>query len=208
MNAGKEFWDSKWQASNTPWDHGTPAPALVALLAAGRIPTGRVLVPGCGGGYDVLALASADRVAYGVDISPTAVAACLEKHAGSIPPTARFVCADFFAFTEHDLDASQPADAVPQFDAMYDYTFLCALPPSLRGAWAARVAQVVRPGGTLVTLMYPLVDKDQDDGPPYPQSVDGYRALLLDNFEEVEVRECESFESRAGKEKIGVWKRK
>ena len=46
------------------------------------------------------------------------------------------LCADFFAF-----------DAEGGFDFIFDYTFFCALPPSMRGAWGKRTAELLKPGG-------------------------------------------------------------
>ncbi|KAI9159353.1 hypothetical protein H9P43_008693 [Blastocladiella emersonii ATCC 22665] len=201
----KEPWEMMYQEGVTPWDKGVPAPALAKLIQEGRIPEGRICVPGCGRGCDVYALATPTRQAVGVDISPSAVADCIKMNEEENNPHALFLCVDFFKFTEADLDPAKPA-VTPQFDALYDYTFLCALPPSMRDDWASRVADIVRPGGTLVTLMFPL--DDHEDGPPFAQSVDGYRALLAEKFDEVEIADCESFPTRAGKEKIGVWKRK
>ncbi|KNE63411.1 hypothetical protein AMAG_08543 [Allomyces macrogynus ATCC 38327] len=209
---GENAWEQMWQEGATPWDKGTASPALVKLINEDRIPEGRVLVPGCGGGYDLVALASPTRFAVGVDISPTAVAKVretLSKH--QVPGNqAAVIAADFFTFTESDLPAhattSADGTATPQFDAIFDYTFKCALPPAWRPRWAARMAELVRPGGTLVTLMYPL--GDHLDGPPFAVTPDGYRELLCDAFDEIEVSDCESFPARVGREKLGVWKRK
>lgn len=44
---------------------GYSSPALLKLIAEGKIPNGRALVPGCGRGYDVVALASQKRIATG-----------------------------------------------------------------------------------------------------------------------------------------------
>lgn len=54
---------------------------------------------------------------------------------------------DFFKST-----ALAPAS----FAFAYDYTFLCALPPSMHLDWAARYAELMQPGGALVTLMFPI----------------------------------------------------
>jgi Thiopurine S-methyltransferase (TPMT) len=45
---------------------GNSSPALLKLIAEGKIPNGRALIPGCGRGYDVLALASENRIATGI----------------------------------------------------------------------------------------------------------------------------------------------
>jgi methyl halide transferase len=44
---------------------GNSSPALLKLIAEGKIPNGRALIPGCGRGYDVVALASENRIATG-----------------------------------------------------------------------------------------------------------------------------------------------
>ena len=68
-------WDTLWEQQLTPWDRNQPNPALVETLETkgyltespfkqveGRRVRKKVLVPGCGGGYDVLLFAS-----YGFD---------------------------------------------------------------------------------------------------------------------------------------------
>lgn len=35
----------------------------------------------------------------------------------------------------------------------------CALPPSLRERWAAKMKELLRPGGLLLTLIFPICDK-------------------------------------------------
>jgi methyl halide transferase len=72
------------------------------------------------------------------------------------------------------------------FDFIFDYTFFCALPPSLRPAWGARIAELLTPGtGLLLTFIYPIQETASGDdegdsiqGPPYPVTVDGYRRVL------------------------------
>lgn len=41
--------------------------------------------------------------------------------------------------------------------------------PSMRQTWAANWARLVRPGGTLVTLIFPVVPEGSiQEGPPFP----------------------------------------
>lgn len=59
----KIAWDSLWKDNITPWDLGRPTPALLSELQSNfkelslNRPTVRVLVPGCGAGYDLISLA-------------------------------------------------------------------------------------------------------------------------------------------------------
>lgn len=65
------FWEKRYQAQQTPWDfHGVPAAFKIFLS---RSKPSRVLVPGCGSGYEVKAFLDHGWDAYGIDFSPTAV---------------------------------------------------------------------------------------------------------------------------------------
>ncbi|GJN00890.1 hypothetical protein PR202_ga18113 [Eleusine coracana subsp. coracana] len=68
-----DAWQKSWEAGLTPWDLGKPTPIIEHLVASGTLPKGRALVPGCGMGYDVVALASPERFVVGLDISDAAV---------------------------------------------------------------------------------------------------------------------------------------
>ncbi|KAG8061753.1 hypothetical protein GUJ93_ZPchr0003g16717 [Zizania palustris] len=69
-------WSRCWEEGVTPWDLGQPTPAVVRLVQSGTLPAGdatTVLVPGCGTGYDVVALSSPGRFVVGLDICETAI---------------------------------------------------------------------------------------------------------------------------------------
>ncbi|ORZ17892.1 S-adenosyl-L-methionine-dependent methyltransferase [Absidia repens] len=157
-------WEGKWDKRDTQWDHGESSPALVKLLqdedTKDLIPLEGVgLVPGCGAGYDVQTLATVRRHMIGLDISKTAVDICNKTHPDASASNYEFVLCDFFKYPP-------PAGG---YILGYDYTMLCALPPILREDWAARYAEIIKPGGVLICLMFPLVEKE--GGPPYALTV-------------------------------------
>ncbi|MGH8668931.1 MAG: SAM-dependent methyltransferase, partial [Burkholderiales bacterium] len=104
------------------------------------------------------------------------------------------VKADFFSF-----------EAAP-FDLVYERAFVCALPRRLWPQWAARVAELLVPGGVLAGFFY--LD-DNERGPPFgtsPQQL----ADLLPGFVMQESRaipEGESTPVFKGKEVWQVWAR-
>jgi SAM-dependent methyltransferase len=165
------YWRERWEQGRTPWDCGCAHPLLVHL--APRLPAGRALVPGCGSGYDVIALAKEgpSRRVVGLDLSTLACkrGEALRDEAGLSPEQVQFIEDDFFTF-----------DAGESFNLVYDYTFFCALPPSMRGQWADRMAQLVKPGGTLFTLMFPVRDSGTgaEGGPPFSVSQEAYASVL------------------------------
>ncbi len=152
--AQPEFWNTRYAAGRTPWDFGGVPAALGEFLVrhpgAGR----RVLVPGCGSGYEVAALHAAGWEPTAIDFSPSAVA---RAHATLGPAhAARVVLGDFFA---HDF-------AKAPFDFIYERTFLCALPPRLRADYARRIAALLAPGGQLAGFFF-FTETPPDDGPPF-----------------------------------------
>lgn len=150
-------WSQLWDKGDfLPWDRGAPNPALIDLLS-GRdgktIPdamtyhvTGghgrrkRVLVPGCGRGYDVLLFASFGFDAYGLEISERAVEKCRQEQErnGHKYPVAHsdgagrteFLVGDFFR------DAWIHETGIDAFDVIYDYT----VKTCLKGAESLLVA--------------------------------------------------------------------
>ncbi|KAJ3334157.1 hypothetical protein HDU76_008619 [Blyttiomyces sp. JEL0837] len=179
-------WEKAWQENRTQWDNGKPHGALLSVLKAYEkdlfksSPT-RVLVPGCGRGYDVIHFSNVrpDVIATGLDIAETGVKAAKE-YADSVkadPERARFEVQNFFELT-----------SVEGYHIIYDITFLCALNPILRPSWGKKMAELVIPGGYLIALMFPLRPAD-NEGPPFALSVEVYHELLDANFEEVFIRD-------------------
>jgi methyl halide transferase len=150
----------------------------------------------------------------GLEIAPGAVDAARENlmslPEGERPPegSAEFQMTNFF---------DMPTQAIEdKFDFIYDYTFLCALNPSIRDMWAAKMAALVRPGGLLLTLIYPI-SEDKEDGPPFRVTLEIVRNLLVTaGFEQIQL-ELLPFElCHPGREGvtgpyasgIGRWRRK
>ncbi|XP_016721349.1 thiocyanate methyltransferase 1 isoform X2 [Gossypium hirsutum] len=113
-------WEESWKQGVTPWDLGRPTPVILHLHHSGSLPMGRVLVPGCGTGYDVVAMACPGRYVVGLDISEEAIKKA-KQMSSSLPN------ADNFTFIEADFFSWRPTDL---FDLIFDYTrnlqvFLC-----------------------------------------------------------------------------------
>ena len=57
--------------------------------------------------------------------------------------------------------------------------FLCALQPHDRKAWAQRYKTLIKPGGQLATLIFPVdASRNKDEGPPFPVTPELYTELL------------------------------
>ena len=203
-------WEGMWSrglARGQAFDANQAEPALVGLMERHTLPTGRALVPGCGRGYSVVQLASPERTALGLDIAPTGVAAARELIAemvggSELEPQVDVQEADFFSA---DL-----ATKLGQFEVVYDCTFLCAIQPDMRKAWAEQMSKLLSPEGELITLIFPNGPLGST-GPPFTINEELVRSLLNPHgFTAVEVTEVPANQlarGRTGSEVIAIWKR-
>lgn len=170
-------WSQLWDKGDfLPWDRGAPNPALIDLLSgregnaltdamlyhgtSGHRRRKRVLVPGCGRGYDVLLFASFGFDAYGLEISDAAVEKCRQEqqrnghkypvsHSEGAGKT-EFLVGDFFrdAWIQETVDA---------FDVIYDYT----VKTFLKGARSLLVADGQGSFFRRYTLPYDLLGRPE-----------------------------------------------
>ncbi|TVY49583.1 putative thiol methyltransferase [Lachnellula occidentalis] len=192
-------WDELWREDFHPWDNGTPNPAFIEVLTEHRNlfedpPEGRkrkALVPGCGRGYDVLLLAAHGYDAYGLEISAKALENAKrvegEKSGEDIYKTKEgvergkvtWLAGDFF---KGDFQKDVEGET---FDLIYDYTFLSALPPSMRPAWSKRMTELLAPKGRLVCLEWPTDKPSSEGGPPWSLPSKVYKCHLQHPGEEL-----------------------
>jgi SAM-dependent methyltransferase len=187
---GAAFWDERFQQAFMPWDRaGIPA-ALRDFVRNASAPM-RTLIPGCGVGHEVALLAESGWDVTAIDFSPAAVQAA-RQNLGKW--SERVVEADFFTFTP-----TQPLDLI------YERAFLCALPPAMRAAIAARWAELLPAGALLAGYFF--IDTTRG-GPPFGIDTDQLKALLEKNFVCVEDQPVsDSIVVFAGNERWQVWRR-
>ena len=166
----REFWEKRFTEGNMPWDRGEASPQLGAWLAAGALKPCRILVPGCGSGYEVAALAAAGFEVTALDYAPVAIERTRKLlEAGKLK--AELVEADALAW--------QPARA---FHAIYEQTCLCALYPDQWRAYADQVHRWLAPAGRLyalfVQMLRPGAAEGAIQGPPYHCDINAMRALF------------------------------
>lgn len=157
-------WEEHYQQGHTPWDKGAPAPPLLDFLRTEPF-DGDILVPGCGMGHDVRAIAAAAPKARltGLDIAPTAI----DRARGfALAGQERYVLGDLF-----DLEPKLRG----AFDWVWEHTCYCAIPPEKRENYLEAVAAALRPGGRLLGVFYldPYDDEHQPDNgrPPFGTSL-------------------------------------
>ncbi len=192
-------WESCYRAGDTPWDKGAAAPPLLEWLEtpAHRF-HGEVLVPGCGLGHDVRALAATGQAesVCGLDVSPAALA-----------QVRRFPAAGNESYVEADLFAL-PEEWRGRFDWVFEHTCFCAIDPARRADYVRAVAEALRPGGRLLAIFYlrPWSGgeaRPPGGGPPFGVEVSELDALFAGAFELVEESvPTRAFAGREGRELV------
>jgi methyl halide transferase len=143
-------WEQRYRDGTTRWERGGLNPAYLAWRASGLLSPCRILIPGAGRSPEPEAMA---RDMFSVTVVDAAQSAIdfqrprLEVLGGEV--------------LQGDLLAWQPERP---FDAIYDQTCLCALPPAIWTQYAARQAEWVLPGGALFAL---FMQTGQEGGPPF-----------------------------------------
>ena len=163
-------WESRYRTGDMPWEKGAAHPALVAFLKMNPV-HGRVLVPGCGLGHDVRALAATADEVVGLDISPSAVT---QARAHPAVGGERYVRGDLFAL---------PPAMRGAFDVIFEHTCFCAIDPAQRADYVSALASALVPHGHLLAVFYldPGLDPG-DSGPPFGVTRDGLDALFGPRF--------------------------
>jgi len=194
-------WENCYRTGETPWDKGAAAPPLMELIdrhGPGLWGNGPVLVPGCGLGHDVRALAALGVPVLGLDIAETAV-----ERARSLPAAGAesYEAGDF-------LDPAWSAGR--RFSAVFEHTCFCAIDPSLRGNYAEAVAAALEPGGVFAGVFYlqPHDPGEDESGPPFGVSIAEIDALFSRSFERIDAWVPQSaYPGREGREWVAVFRK-
>jgi SAM-dependent methyltransferase len=183
-----DFWETRYRDQVTPWDAGRIGQRFQHYTRAMK-PGARVLIPGCGSGYEAHFLAEAGFDVLAIDFSPAAVEVA-RKNLGPFADRVRL--ADFFAF-----------DAGPRFDVVFERAFLCALPRRMWAAYATRVPELLTPEGVIAGYWF---FDDNPKGPPFGTSEAELQDLLGGRFTRIaDEPVTDSIPVFRGRERWQVW---
>ncbi len=185
-------WEGRYQQKDTPWNKGFAAPPLVEWLESNHL-SGKVLVPGCGTGYDVREIArSGVEIVIGLDLAPSAI-----NFADSQPRVGseRYRLANFLTL---------PPELVGAFDWTFEHTCFCAIDPGLRSTYVRSTAAALKPGGHVLAIFY-LDVGERDGGPPFGTTREELDDLFGPLFKTIsETVPTRAYEGREGCELIRV----
>ncbi len=156
-------WEDRYQQGQTGWDRGISSENLAFWLDQRLLTKCRVLIPGCGNGYEVQTLAEMGFEVTAIDIAPTAIQnlqAALDK----VNLKATLIEGDFFSW--------QPET---RFDSIYEQTSLCALPPDLWQAYENQLNSWLKPAGKLFAQ---FMQTGTQGGPPYHCEINAMKEIF------------------------------
>ena len=150
------FWDQLYMTGSTGWDLKSANPVFAELLEDENfIKPGKLLITGCGKGYDAVAAAKSGFEVIAVDFSHAALEYARDL-AESESVRIKFLEEDIFTLGNELLES---------FDAVYEYTTYCAISPARRKEFAQKISSLIKPGGKLLALIFPV--DEREGGPPY-----------------------------------------
>ncbi len=200
---GMTDWEERYRTGETPWDKGAPHPVLGHGVAPGWW-RGRVLVPGCGFGFDAAAIAESPAVTMvtGLDVAASAVAGAQDRWKGI--SKVEFVTGDWFA---------PPAEWAAAFDRVWEHTCFCAIEPDRRADYVRAAATVLRPGGEFIACFYltPWDSPDEEGwpGPPFGTTLAELDDRFDPHFELIEEgRPPVTYPGREGREWLRRYQRR
>ena len=190
-----EDWQRHYEENDLGWDLGQVAPPFVKLWQEEKLPLGKVLVPGCGRGHEVVFLAENGFDVTAIDFSSGAVT-YLKNALKKRNLEGRILHQDFFS-----LDESHEG----VYDLVLEQTFFCAISPKQRRDYVLNVSRILKPGGILVGLFY---HTDEQGGPPYNTTREDIEMHFSKKFEIQEFDKTSlSAEQRKDKEWLGILKK-
>ena len=190
-------WDARYVAGDTPWDKGGAHPALRDWIKK-RPLLGSVLVPGCGAGHDVRAIAAQESASVlGLDISRSAL-----RLAES------FMKIGSETYLEGDF---LTGEAVPSdsFDAIFEHTCFCAIPPERRRDYAMASHSALKTGGLLLAVFFTNPENTDPNSPPFRCDSAEIRTLFEGGFDfREDTTSAPTFPERLGRETLCLLRKK
>jgi methyl halide transferase len=199
-----EYWSERYNSNTYNWDLRKETQVFVALREKNLLdkPTSsnplKVVIPGCGFGYDAIGFAKAGYDVTAVDFAPEALDV-LASNALNEGVEVSLLCRDIF-----DLGKLYPQE----FDIAVEYTCYCAINPTRRDEYVSMLASITKRGGVLAGLFFPF-ENTPHISPPFSVQLDE----ITSRFEQAEFslihneEPSESHPARAGRERLLLFKR-
>ena len=190
----EHYWNNRYATNATGWDVSIISTPLREYFDQLQDKDMAILIPGCGNAYEAeYLLQNGFTNVTVVDIAKHAVQLISERLNAYLGKQLKVVHGDFFKLEQ-------------QFDLIVEQTFFCALDPSLRKAYAAKMHDLLKTGGKLAGVLF---NREFEGGPPFGGTCEEYSALFTPLFEIKEMSPCRnSIVPRAGTELFVILRKK
>jgi SAM-dependent methyltransferase len=158
---------------------------------------GKILIAGCGKGYDAVLASKKGFDVYAADFSLEAIK--LAKNlAEKEKVKVNLLHEDIFK-----LDSVYKNS----FDYVYDYVTYCSVIPERRKEYAEKIAGLLKHGGKLITLLFPV--ENREGGPPYAVNVQEFYDLFSEHLQlKFSSKKINSIKPRRGREVLQIYLKK
>ena len=192
------FWDDKYINNEAHWDMRTPTPVFESLMDSGEfMHPGKILIAGCGKGYDAVLAAKKGYDVYAVDFSIEAIKLAREL-AAKENVKVNLIHEDIFKLGSVYKGF---------FDYVYDYVTYCAIVPERRKKYAEITGTFLKQDGKLIALLFPV--EDRRGGPPYAVDVKEFYELFSEHLKlKFSSKKINSIHPRQGREVLQVYIKK
>ena len=190
-----QIWEAKYLEDSLGWDLGGPTPIFCQISE--EISPGEICIVGCGLGHDAIMFAKKGFHVTAVDFAPSAIKAVNEL-ATKANVKIDTIQIDLFSM-------------LPEYNNTFDYvieqTCFCAIPLIQREDYAHVVQSILKPGGQLIGLWFPLDKTIEEGGPPWATSLEEVKSLFNSGWEiEKEEWPTLSISPRKDREKLIIFK--
>ena len=191
-----QFWEDIYLENDTGWDLKGVTPFFDSI--SNELIQGKVCILGCGRGYDAIMFAKKGFDVTAVDFALTPISE-LNKLAIQKSVTITTIKDDIFSLVEKFPDT---------FDYVIEQTCFCAIHPNRRKEYEILVRTILKLGGKLVGLWFPLDKSQEEGGPPFGTTIDEVKSIFNSGWKiEKENFPSQSVEPRKGREKLIIFKK-
>ena len=191
-----QFWEDIYFDDDAGWDLSGVTPVFKSI--AQDLNPGELCIVGCGRGYDAIMFSKRGFDVTAVDFAPSPIRS-VKNMAIESSLNINILQEDIFSLS-------------PKYDKKFDYvieqTCFCAIRPERRLEYEKLVHAILKPGGELIGLWFPLDKTLEDGGPPWGTSILEIKSIFNDGWK-IEWEEFQdiSVDSRQGREKLIIFRK-
>lgn len=190
-----QFWEDIYLKNDTGWDLGKPTPVFKDI--SNKIKIGKVVIIGCGRGYDAVMFAKKGFEVTAVDFSPSAIN-FLDNLSKEQNVKVNTILEDIFTIKKKFKN---------YFDYIIEQTCFCAIDIKRRLEYEKLVRSILKENGKLIGLWYPIGKTISEGGPPWGVSVRELKLVFKNWYVEMEEYSSKSIQKRKNREKLIIFKK-